>query len=338
MSKYNKAYVLAPYAYATGGVELAHQLVDYLREHKCEAYIVYIENGRKISQNQEITPAYKRYNIQTVKNIEDTESNILICPEIYFDFMYRFKKIKLGFWWMSVDNHYDNCNLYDGIRFKTSILGKIKIIIRFIIKKECRHKNTIKDIKRYGDRILHFYQSHYAQFHLYQHGFSQVFPLSDYINTEFINNSFEKRENIVLYNPAKGLDFTNKIRKCLPDVKFVALKNMSRDELKKVMQKSKLYIDFGHFPGKDRLPRECVINGCCIITGKLGASFFYEDVPLPEGFKFECKSGNISNICIKIRYVMEHYEKCSSLFIDYRNQIVREKAIFHNEIHDIFQI
>ena len=30
----------------------------------------------------------------------------------------------------------------------------------------------------------------------------------------------------------------------------------------------KLYIDFGGFPGKDRLPREAVMHDCCIITGK----------------------------------------------------------------------
>ena len=41
MGKYNKIYVLAPFGYATGGVELSHQLVDYLRNKGESAYIVY---------------------------------------------------------------------------------------------------------------------------------------------------------------------------------------------------------------------------------------------------------------------------------------------------------
>ena len=33
MGKFEKIYVFAPYGNATGGVELAHQLVDYLRNN-----------------------------------------------------------------------------------------------------------------------------------------------------------------------------------------------------------------------------------------------------------------------------------------------------------------
>lgn len=36
MGKYNKIYMLAPFGVATGGVELAHQLVDYLRNRNQE--------------------------------------------------------------------------------------------------------------------------------------------------------------------------------------------------------------------------------------------------------------------------------------------------------------
>jgi len=41
MCKYNKIYVVAPFNYSTGGVELLHQLVDYLRNRGQDAYIVY---------------------------------------------------------------------------------------------------------------------------------------------------------------------------------------------------------------------------------------------------------------------------------------------------------
>lgn len=48
MGKYKKIYVLAPFGHSTGGVELAHQLVDYLRNKNLEAYIVYVAKGDKV--------------------------------------------------------------------------------------------------------------------------------------------------------------------------------------------------------------------------------------------------------------------------------------------------
>lgn len=50
MGKYKKIYVLAPFGHSTGGVELAHQLVDYLRNKNLEAYIVYVAKVTKLSQ------------------------------------------------------------------------------------------------------------------------------------------------------------------------------------------------------------------------------------------------------------------------------------------------
>lgn len=53
------------------------------------------------------------------------------------------------------------------------------------------------------------------------------------------------------------------------------------------MSKSKVYIDFGNHPGKDRIPREAAISGCIVITGKRGAAAFAEDVCIPETYKFD---------------------------------------------------
>ncbi|MGC8677909.1 MAG: hypothetical protein ACP5UF_06830 [Hydrogenobaculum sp.] len=62
---------------------------------------------------------------------------------------------------------------------------------------------------------------------------------------------------------------------------------MTRDQVIETLQKAKVYIDFGNHPGKDRIPREAAILGCCVITGKRGSATFFEDVPIPEEYKFE---------------------------------------------------
>ena len=337
-SKYNNIYVLAPYNYATGGVELAHQLVDYLRNNNQNAYIVYMI-GKDISDRQDITQAYSKYNIKSTAIIEDTLNNILILPEIYFEKILIYKNIQIGCWWMSVDNHYKNSEfcLYDKIINEKNIIKKLKILFKHLFCKENKSKYSDRVLKKEEKRITHFYQSHYAQYHLYSKGYSKIMPLSDYINIDLQGNHTLIKENIILYNPVKGYEFTKQIIKQLPNYNFIPLKGYTREQLKELFLKSKLYIDFGHFPGKDRLFREAAINGCCIMTGKLGASYFYEDVPIKEDYKFETTNKNIKNICNKISYIINNYETCFKEFDYLRYKTKQEMNIFHNEI-DIFFI
>ena len=46
-----------------------------------------------------------------------------------------------------------------------------------------------------------------------------------------------------------------------------------------------IYIDFGHHPDKERLPREAAIHGCIVITGLCGSAANSQDVPLPNYLK-----------------------------------------------------
>ena len=76
-SNFEKIYVLAPYNFATGGVELAHQLVDIINNNGGNGFIVYVDNGVIIKTN-DVTPQYKKYNIKIASEIEDKNSNFLV--------------------------------------------------------------------------------------------------------------------------------------------------------------------------------------------------------------------------------------------------------------------
>ena len=234
---------------------------------------------------------------------------------------------------MSVDNHFHACHRNDCFKFPGSFSKRMKL---FIQHRHSPFKNKLADFK-HSDRFFHFYQSHYAQHFLYSNGFSNLYPLTDYINTTFIQqNNIESKKDIVLYNPAKGYRFTQKIIAVNPDIDFIAIKGMTREEVAQHMSAAKLYIDFGNFPGKDRLPREAALNGCCIISGKNGAAFFFEDLPIPSTFKFEAKNKNIAPISSMIKHVLTNYDEVRQQFIDYRNIILKEEAIFKQEIDHIF--
>lgn len=336
--RYNKVYVLAPYAHHTGGVELAHQLVSYINGNGGEAYIVY-EQGQRIVADAQVTPQYADYNIKVAGEIEDLPGNMLVLPEVYFDWMYRFDRMDYGLWWMSVDNHFKSCYWLDSLRFYRPLRTRF---MQSWLNFKYHRRNSLESMRRYGRRIIHFYQSAYARDFLRRAGMSRIYPLSDYINPATYSSSDDisgsRREDIVLYNPAKGLEFTRKLIDANSDIKFVPLKGLSRQQLNDYMRRAKLYIDFGHFPGKDRLPREAVMNGMCIITGRAGASGFFEDVAIGDEYKFEARRGNIPAISQCIRSVLADFDKHSPEFDTYRRRIDGEKSEFEKEIRESFFI
>lgn len=336
MGKYKKYFVLAPFNCVTGGVELAHQLVDYLRNKGEDAFIVYTKGNNEISDNQTVPSSYSKYNIKTTRTIEDNSDNIMVLPETIFEFVIYYKFIQIACWWMSVDNRYNCVSFIDEIKFRKSFRIKLSILKSHILGKRSKIKNNDRLLINESSRIIHLYQSHYAQFYLYSKGFSRILPLSDYINLDLIGNIDTPKKDVVLYNPAKGYKFTKEIISAMPDVSFVALKGLNRDQLRVLLESSKLYIDFGHFPGKDRIPREAVSNGCCIITGRLGASYYYEDMPINDEYKFDVDKLNIPTIVSKIKYVLANYDICKHDFDFYRTRIKKEKEIFENEVEELF--
>ena len=103
-----------------------------------------------------------------------------------------------------------------------------------------------------------------------------------------------------------------------------------------LLLKSKVYIDFGHHPGKDRFPREAASCGCCIITGMKGAAKYYEDVSIPAEFKFESNKKEIANIISKIEECFNNFDSESLKFDDYRKKIKLEEQKFERDIEEIF--
>lgn len=340
MGRYKRIYMLAPYKCTTGGIELCHQLVDHLRNCGEQAFIVYII-GKNISNDLSVTAEYSKYDICVTNTIEDSEDNMLILPEIYYDFAFIFKRIQIGCWWMSVDNRYINCYISDVLRFRKSLLHKCKAIYDYYQARPHKYHNinTNRRLKQQGDRITHFYQSCYAQQHLYRLGLSKVLPLTDYVNTYYAaagETPTTEKKDIILYNPSKGLLFTQKIIAKMPGYEFIPLKGLTREQLKQLFSDAKLYIDFGHFPGKDRLHREAALNRCCIITGKNGAARFYEDVPIGSDYKFEATKSSLPAIVERIKYVLAHYDSCIHDFEFLRKTIMGEQAAFYREVETAF--
>lgn len=101
------------------------------------------------------------------------------------------------------------------------------------------------------------------------------------------------------------------------------------------MEKAKVYIDFGHHPGKDRIPREAALCGCCVITNRKGSAHNAVDVPIPDSCKFDDKTSN-EIILNKIYDLLEHYEDRAKDYKTYIEMIQQEYDRFERDTLTFF--
>ncbi len=314
-----KIYIYCPANYASGGPELLHQLAFHLQTLGINANIWYHSFKKKGSP---IHPKFKKYlsdnYVTSINDIKDDPKTIIIFPEVTTNMVDILPSSKKIVWWLSVDNH----------------------IELFFYRK---NKGDF-----YNPEVLHFYQSEYAKRYLLNIGISpdRIHRLSDYINDRFLHSITDTnnyvRQNLVFYNPKRGISLTKKIiritQKKRRDIQFTPIQNMDMDQMINAFHQGKVYLDFGNHPGKDRLPRETAVFGLCILVRKVGAARTFEDMPIPEEYKFaDCfDQPSLNKISDKIIELIDEFEHHQAKFKDYRNFILSEKDTFINDIKNIF--
>ncbi|MEO1783963.1 hypothetical protein V4762_02675 [Thermodesulfobium sp. 4217-1] len=340
-----KIYIAVPASIFTGGPELLHQLMFQLKNVlKIDNVFMYYY---PLGSSDPIHPNFKIYNPTPIDFIEDSQNNLLIVPETSSLFI-NYSQIRKALWWLSVDNFYLNFIINSKINFffprlinkilKTIINHNIFDIVEIALNSKKFQRFVLPD---YIETInYHLCQSFYAKEFIKKGGISQdkIYFLSDYLNSSFlsINTDLSQKDNLVAYNPKKGSSFTKKIISNSKDIKFIPLINMSRTQVISTLQKAKVYIDFGNHPGKDRIPREAAILGCCVITGKRGSAAFFEDVSIPDEYKFEDKDENIPKIISKMKDCLENFESIYKDFDLYREKIKDEPQKFIEDLKKIF--
>ncbi len=311
-----KVVVICPGGGATGGVELLHQLVDSLVSHGCEAAICYYPFSKKFS----VPTQYAIYKCPVIEYSDiNRKMDKVILPEVFTYLSTCFPSRNLYLWWMSVDN-YINSNSWRyayGNSFWPWNYAKI-------------NKNTFSE-KFSG----HLYQSEYAKLFIEKYNItsSHFNYMSDYINDEYLERGervdYSMKENIVVYNPAKGIEQTSKILSLLSCVKCIPIVNMTRENVIDLLAIAKVYIDFGNHPGKDRIPREAAAMGCCVITNRRGSAGNSVDIPISENYKIDDHRFGFERLAAeKIIDVIQNFEEHKTKFDPYRKSIGSDKLRF----------
>lgn len=312
-------YIYSPIVGPTGGTELLQQFCNVARSQGVDAKMLYESNP----VGSPILEKFGFYGNPYVTEFEDISSNAIIIPEHFAEKAARVHRAKTSIWWMSVDNYWGASYHPDGYSYKDVYRVARRILYRPIHKRNLRVFRT----------CFHFYQSEYARSYLLNDlhiDQSLVYPLSDYIDLRYREDTLVVKRDAVLYNPKKGIKYTKRLIAADPSIDWVPLEGYSLDSLINVMQKSKLYIDFGSHPGKDRLPREAAACGCCVLTGTRGAAANDIDIPIDRRLKIDVF--DVEEVLRRIHLLLDNYKAEYVKLLPYRKRIASEKATFEAEV------
>ncbi len=322
MSQFNKILVVCPSGAVTGGPEALHQLVDHMNDLGLPAHIVYLPFD-KPAQTPEPYQHYKA----PAASFEDIPGNLIIFPEVYPMLAMKVKNAQAALWWLSLENFLERRHiwpLHDKIRYwKKALKGH-------------RPWGGAKELKK----LLHFSQTEHSTQYLRSCGIEPI-PLIDSINEGFLTNKYldkiTHKQNVILYNPTKGKKVTQALIEAYPQWQFVPLKGLNREQLSEKLYAAKLYIDFGHHPGRDRMPREAAMHGCCLITGILGSAGNSIDLPIPREYKLDSSHPEfVESFGVLATDVMNHFPSHWNAFSVYRQWLQDEPRIFRQQIADYF--
>lgn len=325
-----KIYIFCPNNAVTGGPEALHQLQYYMRTCGLDSYLVYY-----FSKSTECTPRYKIYNpkIISYEEIEDSEKNLIIVPEVATTFLKYYKRARKLIWWLSVNN-YLQCKKNGNV-----IKDSIKHILNRFIKNRTPYMYSCQ--MHITDSIYHACGSKYAYDFLIS-AKENIKPsmLVEPISKQFydagpeINFQSTARNDVILYNPSKPSKIMEKLL-LRGDLQFKPLKGFAPEELISVYRRAKLYIDFGEFPGPERIPKESVYNGTCLLVGKRNASKNDFDIAIPDFYKIDDYDDE-EIVVERIKYILSHYDECILDFDFFRNKIARLETTFVNDIRSLF--
>lgn len=299
-----KFYLFCPW-YISGGPECIHQYCSELNNAGYDSYIVYD------NESLSVIPEYKKYNVKSCHYPIDDPNNVIIIPETYEPSRVdNYKNSILVYYWLSKDNV--GWNLAD---------PKLYNIKWHVCQSVYAYNFVVDELKLNKNYVM---------------------MLTDFTRDIFIEdekiliNNFKHKQNNILFNPSKGFEYTNHIINFCHDIgaNFIPLQGYTPDQIKELAQKSKIYIDFGHHPGKDRIPREMVSCGCCMLVGKKGSADVYGDVPIESDRKIDLNNffSELDKIKIILQNDLNNYETNFYSFFEYREAIRNEKNKFKKEI------
>lgn len=307
--RHDTVVILCPEA-VTGGPEALHQLAHAINSLGGNARLAYFGEGSKIeygpttivcqySPNQAVLETYGAYNPVPLIQAPLSEGTLIIVPEILPEALLAIPARNRAVWWLSVDNAISHNPKLNEAGYANTLIG--------------------------NSGFTNFYQSDYARGFVERHGGSRnTFPLFDYINPEYIRSgpaqSQSHRQQIGLF-PQKGAALASRFIAANPQLSFAAIQNMTREQVRQTLLNCSVYIDFGHHPGKDRVPREAAVSGAIVFLHERGAAANFHDHPLERFYLFNEQDIDTGYLASRVEDAVSNREHHYSRQQVYRQQV-----------------
>ena len=345
-----KATIDTVYIYSidkeTGGPQSLHQLAYSLYKNGYHVEMVYLNGRHYVSRQKALY--YDELRICHDDSDIDKPDNVIIVSEILTYKLRQFVQAVKIVWWLSLD-YYKSSFLWESSKQRLKYRG----LPEFLTVAECLYRLVFHNdvclsslrIKTEFNGIFNLYNSEYVRRYLINNNIDEkrmmylCAPIDD-AYFEKIDTGMKKKR--ITYNPAKIADkafmdeFLRRVSIEMPETGIIAIEGMRRTEVYEVLKSSMIYVDFGLFPGPERIPRQAVALYNNVLTSKKGSASNNIDVPIDDRFKIEIKKDNLGYAVDMTKKMLGGYESYVKFFDAYRNKAKKQHDVFTEEaVHAI---
>lgn len=341
-----KVFIFCPIGGRTGGPEAIHQFCDKLRKNGVNSFLIPSATyGPRVEQ-------YEIYDAPLASIVDVTNDDIIVTPESFLRLpreLENHPNSRIFIWWLSVNNANHKLvrnylsvsqvppnSSWKEFSFKSNI-RKVKLFIKSYIlriRDLYRTRHFIQNSFHLDfNQVGHLAQSAYAGDFIKKMINKDFLMVSDYVQPHKHNEEhLETQKNVVVFNFAKGGELVAKVEALIPEIKFVPLRKMTNFEVTRNIMTASLYLDLGHFPGKDRLPREAILLGTPVLISNRGSGRYSDDFDLDAKYRIDMNENNPSFCADMVRTLVK--ERQTILFDQqrFRDQVLAQESIFVNEV------
>jgi hypothetical protein len=180
------------------------------------------------------------------------------------------------------------------------------------------------------------FQSHYAKTKLGLLGAAGLM-LTDYLRQTFCekNKVNTAKKSMITFNAIKSSMAALQLAYGGVNASVLPIIGMTTAQVQQALLECKVYMDFGWHPGRARLPREAVLSGCLVVTGRDGAADNAVDIPIPEAYKIE-----LDDLAARAHWLVNlvnEYEQRQKDFAHYRTVVMGQEQQFMAEVAELAQ-
>ena len=144
--------------------------------------------------------------------------------------------------------------------------------------------------------------------------------------------SVQRRRNVVAYNVTKSWSMVPEVMRHLPDVEFLPIEGMTGAQVAEALASATLYLELGHLPGRDRMPREAASLGTPSVVLARGAGYCWADVPLPVEDRIAFREGWPTEAARAVRRVLDDPEAARQRQEPYQAWVAEEPERYERAI------